>query len=67
MSPTRIFILLTSTIAVVIKHVHVFSIKEETVWILIRADEDLQCFLKRINPGSAGQGLTDLRTLKIFI
>ena len=43
---------------------HFFSIRvEHTLWSLIRrfrqkpADLDLQCFQKRINPGSAGQRL----------
>ena len=46
-----------------------FQSEWKTVWILIRwlrqkpADLDLQCFQKRINPHSAGQGLIDMKFL----
>ena len=46
-----------------------FSIRVETVWILVRwlhqkpADLDLQCFKKRINLGSVGQAINWIRWL----
>ena len=63
----RLNILCTTLLPVVSMH---SQSEWKTVWILIRwlhqkpADLDLQCFQKRINPGSGGQELNIIRVIK---
>ena len=55
-TPPQFFILLTYSIPVVIKNVSTSRVENSVD--PDQSDLNLQCFQKKINPGSAGQGLS---------